>query len=341
MRIMSPRHSIGGVRCRWPKLFGMSLETGADDGSMDFVEKYLSWAVLENGLSERTVRAYRSDLAAYISWVDEMGAVPDSATSEVLESYFGKLRRDGESPSKINRSLAAVRQLYRWQVVEGQRSDDPTVSLRRSTKRTPLPPTLSINQVNRLLDNICGEDPTPMDMRDKALLETMYGLGGRTTEILNMDIGDVNLTEREAVLFGKFDRERVLPLTRHAASAIEMYLPFRAELINHLEVDTQALWIVMGGGKHHATRLGSRGVLYLFRKALEGARLDTTLTPHVLRHSLATHLLENGSDIMSVKELLGHSSVNSTMLYTKVAARSVQQAYEAAHPRAKVAADPS
>jgi len=296
------------------------------------VEDFLTWLVAERGRSENTLSAYRRDLLNYCSWLEATGRSLHTVRSSDLDAYVGELRARGLAPSSVKRATVSVRSLYRFRTEEGFVATDPSASV--ETPRVPagLPKALTEEEVGRLLDQVEGD--TAIARRDRAILEVLYGTGARISEVCGLGLGDVDLDASLLRLFGKGSKERVVPLGRFARTALAMWLDSegRATLAPEQfarRTDADAVFLNARGG-----RLSRQGAWAIVRKYGDTAGLGDRLTPHVLRHSCATHMLDHGADIRAVQELLGHASIATTQVYTMVSNERLFSVYEAAHPRA-------
>ena len=297
------------------------------------VEDFLTWLAAERGRSSNTLVAYRRDLSSYWVWLVERGENLDDVTGSDLDAYVGHLRERGLAPSSVKRALVAVRSLHRFRSEEGLAVMDPSASI--ETPRVPagLPKALTESEIDGLLAQVVGDNP--VSLRDRAVLEVLYGTGARISEVCTLGIGDVDLDGGLLRLFGKGSKERVVPLGRWARVALAAWLGEGARSAMEPEQwarrgDADAVFLNQRGG-----RLGRQGAWAIVRKYGDAAGLGERLTPHVLRHSCATHMLNHGADIRAVQELLGHASITTTQVYTMVSNERLFAAYDAAHPRAK------
>ena len=305
-------------------------------------EEYLSWLDVERGRSPRTLASYRADLAAYQAFVEAhgSGAHVDGAPAEVVAAYVASLRRH-RSGSTVARSLSTLRGFHRFLVEEGEAPSDPTADIPGVAVADMLPKALSEDETGRLLGAVVGTGPAIW--RDRALLELLYGTGARVSEAVGLNLGDVaEAIEGEQTplirVLGKGDKERLVPLGRLALAALVQWLS--GEGRPHLEPkkwqrrsDAEAVFLNVRGGR--LTRVGAFGVV---KKYADRVGLAERVSPHVLRHSCATHMLARGADIRVVQELLGHASIATTQRYTKVSPEHLRRAYEDAHPRASAPA---
>jgi integrase/recombinase XerD len=297
------------------------------------VEDFLTWLAAERGRSSNTLAAYRRDLTGYWLWLVERGEGLNDVTGSDLDAYVGHLRDRGFAPSSVKRALVAVRSLHRFRSEEGLAEFDPSASI--ETPRVPagLPKALTESEIDGLLAQVVGDDP--VSLRDRAVLEVLYGTGARISEVCTLGIADVDLDGGLLRLFGKGSKERVVPLGRWARVALAAWLGEGARSSMEPEQwarrgDADAVFLNQRGG-----RLGRQGAWAIVRKYGDAAGLGERLTPHVLRHSCATHMLDHGADIRAVQELLGHASITTTQVYTMVSNERLFAAYDAAHPRAK------
>lgn len=296
------------------------------------VEEFLIWLAAERGRSSNTLAAYRRDLTRFWSWLVSGGRGLDDVVGADLDAYVGTLRDQGLAPSSIKRSLVAVRSLFRFRAQEGLSGLDPSVGVETPRVPSGLPKALTEAEVQSLLDAVQGDDP--VSMRDRAVLEVLYGTGARISELCALGLGDVDLDGSLLRLFGKGSKERIVPLGRWARRALSEWLsPQGRQLLVPQSWarrdDADAVFLNRRGG-----RLGRQGAWGIVRRHGDAVGLDGRLSPHVLRHSCATHMLDHGADIRAVQELLGHASISTTQVYTMVSNERLFAAYEAAHPRA-------
>jgi integrase/recombinase XerD len=296
-------------------------------------EEFLSWLAVERGRAGNTVVAYRRDLASYEAWLLERGVSLGEVTDADVESYVGYLRSSGRRPTSVARALSAVRSLHRFLVDEGALDADPTGDVASPRVPQGIPKALAEDEVAALLEAVTGDDPGAR--RDRALLEVLYGTGLRISEAVGLRLSDVDLEAHTMRVLGKGSKERVVPVGRYARSALGAWLaPAGRGAMVPLRWarrgDAEAVFLNRRGG-----RLTRQGAWAIVRHYGERVGLGGRLTPHVLRHSCATHMLDHGADIRVVQELLGHASIATTQLYTKVSPERLRTVYDAAHPRAR------
>ena len=295
------------------------------------VERFLRYLALERGRSSNTLSAYRGDLSLYVSWLDHKGISGfASVSSQEVEDFAARL--DG-SARTIQRRISAVRSLHRFLVEDGRASSDPAASLVAPHQPDRLPKALSVEQITILIESISADDP--LSLRDRALLEVLYATGARVSEVTGLAVDDVfgqNGQPAELLrVVGKGNKERVVPLGQHARDALDAYVVrARPELSRRAKKHSAALFLGARGGA-----LSRQNVWLILNQRAEVCGLGQRLSPHTLRHSCATHLINGGADIRVVQELLGHASVQTTQIYTKVTIDSLRDVYFTAHPRAR------
>jgi integrase/recombinase XerD len=286
------------------------------------VEGFL--ALLAARRAPRTVEAYRRDLRAVVTW---LGKPVGRATTEDLERYLAELRAQGLAPTTITRRAAALRSFFRHQALLGARADNPAAELDLPRRTRRLPRTLSPAEAERLVEAAAGTQPR--DLRDRALAELLYGAGLRVSEAVSLERGGIDLENRLVRCLGKGDKERVVPIGRQAAEALRRYLARGRPFLDRRH--RPELFLNAKGGP--LTRAGA--FLILRRLAARAGLEPERVHPHLLRHSFATHLLENGADLRSVQEMLGHADLSTTELYTHVSDRRRRELYYRAHPHAR------
>ena len=301
------------------------------------VDAYLRHISIERGLSEHTVAAYRRDLAGYIAWLTERGIRDSSEVTVVLVTAFAAERAAAEPPpaaSSLARLQSSVRGLHRFLAREGIETDDPTGRLRPPKAARRLPKALTIDQVERLLD-AAGPQGGELEateligLRDRALLELLYATGARVSEVVQLDVDD--LAHGDVVrVRGKGSKERIIPVGSYARSAIDAYLTRSRPELSRRGHATPRLFLGARGAP-----LSRQSAWLVIQHAAERAKLTAHVSPHTLRHSFATHLLQGGADVRVVQELLGHASVATTQIYTHVSVDALRDVYATSHPRAR------
>ena len=296
------------------------------------VEEFLTWLQVERGRARNTLSAYRADLRGFVAWLQERGVDIGDVVEADVAAYVAHLRHDGRAASTVKRSLVSVRSYYRFQALEGGAEGDPAADVEVPRVPRGVPKALSEDEVATLIAAVTGEGP--LDRRDRAILEVLYGTGVRISELVGLSLGDVDLESRLLRAFGKGSKERIVPIGRFAAEALAAWLGpgGRDELEPQRWArrgDQEAVLLNTRGG-----RLSRQGAWGIVRRYGDRVGLGDRLTPHVLRHSCATHMLDHGADIRAVQELLGHASISTTQLYTLVSTERLWSVYAAAHPRA-------
>jgi integrase/recombinase XerD len=300
----------------------------------DQARRFLDHLAVERGLSRNTLEAYRRDLSMYGDYLRAQGIGNGADASETtIARYVEWLssRNLGEGrryrASSVARALAAVRMFHRFLLREGESQVDPAKGVARPKVARSLPRPLSVEQVQAILEAPGGDDPPAI--RDRAMLETLYGAGLRISELVGLDVDDVDLEEGSVRAMGKGSKERIVPLGSYACAAAEAYVTrARPELAGARS--GSAMFLNQRGG-----RLTRQGVSKILQAAVRRAGVRKRVTPHMFRHSFATHLLEGGADVRVVQELLGHASLSSTQIYTLVTVDRLREEYFTAHPRAR------
>lgn len=296
------------------------------------VTEYLSHLSVERGLADNTMRSYRRDLRRYLQFllsrdVDD----PASIDENLVSAFLGALRTgDPDHPplgtASAARTIVAVRGFHRFLVREQVVTQDVTAAIKPPRPPSRLPKALDLAQVEAILD-AAGSAGTVLSSRDRALLEVLYGTGARISEAVGLDLDDLDLDEGVVLLRGKGGKQRLVPLGSFAIKAVEDYLTAsRPALVSRAE---PAVFLNARGG-----RLSRQSAWTVLKKAAEAAGITADVSPHTLRHSFATHLLDGGADVRVVQELLGHASVTTTQIYTLVTVEKLREVYATAHPRA-------
>jgi integrase/recombinase XerD len=286
----------------------------------DLIADFLASLTADRGLSPATVSAYRADLRRY---ADHLGG--SEASEEAVASFVRSLRDDGLAPTTVARRLAAVRTFHRFLVSEGHTDVDPTARIESPRRPRALPKALTVEETFRLL-----ESPDPSSRagrRDAALLEFLYSTAARVSEAVAVDEMDLDIDEGSVVLTGKGNRQRIVPVGSVAVRAVSAWLPDRALLRS--SASAGAVFLSLRG-----RRLTRQSAWDVVRKHARRSHIDRgSVSPHVLRHSAATHMVEGGADLRTVQELLGHASISTTQIYTRVSPRHLLEVYATTHPR--------
>mgnify|MGYP006268597783 CR=1 FL=1 len=302
---------------------------GGTDGSS--VEEFLTWLRVERGRSANTISSYRRDLSKAEEWLTSHGSGLEEAESEDLGRFVAHLQSSGESAASTARRCAALRMYFRHRVAEGARTSDPTVMLEGVRVAAGVPKPLSVDEMERVISSVPGDSPS--DLRDLALLEFMFATGARVSEACGLDTGDIDRSSGVVRLFGKGSKERVVPIGDTALSAIDSYLNGGARDIlvgsGGRREDRQAVFLTNRG-----RRLNRQKAWEIVRTAGLRAGIERELSPHSLRHTCATLMLAGGADLRIVQEMLGHASISTTQVYTKVSQEQLLEVYRSSHPRA-------
>ncbi|MBI4478423.1 MAG: tyrosine recombinase XerC [Acidobacteria bacterium] len=309
------------------------------------VNQFLEHLRVERNYSVHTLRNYRSDLEAFFRQRRSAPASPEdtsapsnlskAASFRKIRDYLGALYTERRKPATIARKLAALRSFYRYACREGLAKDNPAKLV--STPRQPqrLPEVMTVEEMNHLLNAMIDECParSPHDpalaARDRLILELLYAAGLRVSELVGLNLGNVEVKEQMLLARGKGKKERVVPFGGKALAALEVWMPLRDALLAGKHSETEALFINAGGARLTARSVGR--IVKQFGIRLRG---DTTLHPHSFRHAFATHLLSEGADLRAIQELLGHSSLSTTQKYTRISIRHLMEVYDKTHPRA-------
>jgi len=289
-------------------------------------EDYLSFLQNQRQKSAATLRAYRGDLRDFVSWLTTHGRQLTAVTRFDLRRYLVELEEQGLVATSVQRKLASLRGMFTWLQRQGHMDTDPARLLKGPKAVRKMPRFLQPKEVDLLLGQTFDE--SPQGQRDRAILETLYSTGCRVAECAGMKLGDLDLEEGTVRVFGKGSKERIALLGAPAQRAIEAWLPARKLMLQAARrTDPGALWLNRFG-----RRLSSRWVFETVAAAAKRAGLDAPLTPHGLRHSFATHLLDRGADLRTVQELLGHARLVTTEIYTHVSIGRLRDVYDQAHP---------
>jgi integrase/recombinase XerD len=315
------------LTARWPShsivSLGHSLTT-----SDHHLNDYLQWLTVEKGRSRATIDAYRHDITVLTKWMSEHAKDVVTVSEADLERFCNDLHQQSRSPSSVARSIASLRGWFRFLVEEGYVENDPSARLKGGRRGRTLPKPLGEDDIVRLLDSVGSS--TPIDLRDRALLELLYDTGARVSEVVGISLSDLDFDEELIILTGKGSKQRLVPMGAMLVTALRDYLDIggRHSLLGAKK--SPQLFLNSRGGP-----LSRQGIdLVIDKRALAGGLDRSRISAHVFRHSCATHMLSHGADIRVVQELLGHSSISTTQIYTAVAVTSLKREYLNAHPRA-------
>ncbi len=294
-----------------------------------FIDKFLQHLEVERNLSPRTLAAYRSDLQQFLDFLHQEQVVTEGQTlltqidPLLLRRFLARLHQTN-SRTSIGRKLSALRTFFRYQVRRGNLEDSPAASLSTPRQEKYLPKTMSVDEVSHFLDHQRGK-LAPQGLRDQAIFELFYSAGLRVGELTTLDVGSIDLAQQLVRVLGKGNKERLVPIGKLATGAIRTYLESRGK-----PLADDPLFLNARNG-----RLSARSVQRHMKKYLLLSGLRTDSSPHSLRHSFATHLLDGGADLRAIQELLGHASLSTTQKYTQVSLSHLTSIYDAAHPRSR------
>lgn len=292
------------------------------------INEYIAWLQIERGSSPLTCSAYRHDIEAYASYLEKTYCIidPDEITQEEVLAYLSSLLEQGKSPATRERAISVLKGFHRFCIQEHFCKQDPTGALAYPKKPLKLPDVLSIDQVDALMDTI--PDDSALHIRDRAMLEVLYGCGLRVSELVGLDRERLYLDDGFLLVFGKGSKERMVPISGLALSWLERYLAEARVALYRPQKPTGAVFLNSRGG-----RISRQSVHKIV--ACAGTAINvSSLHPHTLRHSFATHLLEGGADLRAIQDMLGHSDIATTQIYTHVHMQHLKEEYLDAHPRA-------
>ena len=310
---------------------------GRPGGGSDLVRAvrtYLDHLVVERGLADNTLKSYRRDLRRYAGWLADQGVDSLDEVREATVTGFLMALREGDddhpplSAGSAARTVVAVRGFHRFAVREGLTQADPSAGVHPPAPAKRLPKALPLSDIERILE-AAGAPGTALALRDRALLEVLYGTGARISEAVGLDLDDLDLTDSTVLLRGKGGKQRLVPVGSYAREAVDAYLVRGRAELSGVGRGLPAVFLNARGG-----RLSRQSAWSVLVKAAERAGVTAEVSPHTLRHSFATHLLDGGADVRVVQELLGHASVTTTQVYTLVTVDSLREVYATAHPRA-------
>lgn len=296
------------------------------------VADFLEYLAREKGYSANTVAAYRNDLSQFVAFVQERlgtgGDLWPRVTKDLVIQYIDHMRDKEYASSSVARKVAAIKSFFHFLTAEKVLARDPTATLDSPKVKKRLPVALAYEEVNRLLAQP-SQETGEKAVRDRAILELLYATGMQVTEVVSLDVDDVNLASASVRVARPRRRERVIPIHDRAVKALEEYLQqARIQLLR--DPDEKALFL-----NHRGQRLTRQGLWLIIKQYVRKAGISAHVTPHTLRHSFATHLLDSKADLRHVQELLGHANISTTQVYAQVAGKDLRETYDEAHPRAK------
>ncbi len=291
------------------------------------LKDFIYYLAVEKGLAKNTLESYERDLKGFLSYLQKeaVGGVEEIKRSHIL-GYMAHLRSKGLAASTVSRSLASIRSFFHFLLKERYVQENPANDMESPKQEKKLPKVLSMSEIDFLLNQ--PDESKTSGIRDKAMLELLYATGIRVTELIDLCLNDVNTESGYIRCLGKGSKERIVPIGTLAIQKVKDYIgKGRPKMVK--ELNEQALFV-----NQHGHRLTRQGFWKILKKYGRQAGINKEITPHTLRHSFATHLLENGADLRSVQEMLGHADISTTQIYTQVSKRKLRDVYERSHPRA-------
>jgi integrase/recombinase XerD len=295
----------------------------------DQLKDFIHFLIVEKGLAKNTIVSYERDLKSYIHYintVENIHLLNDVQRVHIVH-FLGFLKEQGKSAKTLARHIASLRAFHQFLLRDKVTDHDPSVHIETPKMERSLPKVLNLQEVETLLDSPKQNDH--YGIRDKAMLEILYATGIRVSELIGLDLGDVHLTMGFVRCIGKGNKERIIPIGKTAANALKHYLEQGRPFFVNKKQREEALFL-----NHHGMRLTRQGFWKILKKLAAEAGIQKELTPHTLRHSFATHLLENGADLRAVQEMLGHADISTTQIYTHVTKTRLKDVYSKFHPRA-------
>lgn len=291
------------------------------------IERFIHYLAVERGLSQNTLESYQRDLIGYTNFLIKGGFLDVNQTRRAsVIAYLAELQKNGRATTTISRNVASIRAFYGFLLHDGLIDGNPTANLESPKIEKRLPHVLSVQDVEALLD--APDLRESAGLRDKAMLELLYATGIRVSELVSLNTGDINLNMGFLKCYGKGAKERIIPLGSVALKFLQDYTDHsRQQLLRGKEETSLFL-------NHHGQRLTRQGFWKIIKKYAKQANIKKDITPHTLRHSFATHLLENGADLRSVQEMLGHADISTTQIYTHITKSRLKEVYAKTHPRA-------
>lgn len=293
----------------------------------NLTEKFIDYIKCDRELSDNTIESYNRDLSQFNDYINNSSDdnLVDISKTTII-TYMIHLQKKGRAPSTISRNLASLRAFYQYLLNEGITKVDPTTNLKSPKQEKKLPDILTLDEVDLLLEQ--PDISTTKGSRDKAMLELLYAAGVRVSELISLDVEDVNLDLGIIVTSKDFSNERIIPIGKFCIESLDNYLKASRNRLSK-NCKEKALFV-----NYHGRRLTRQGFWKIIKSYTKKAKIQKKITPHTLRHSFAAHLLQNGADLKSVQEMMGHADISTTQIYTKVNKRRINDVYKKAHPRA-------
>ena len=294
------------------------------------LQSFIHYLSVERGLAANTLESYERDITKYIEHLHKLQVREIGLTNKShITGFIGVLKKAGKAPATVSRSMVSIRAFYQFLARERLIDKDPSVNMETPKLEKRLPKVMSMHEVELLLD--APRSSTPNGMRDKAMLEVLYATGIRVSELISLGVGDIHLGLGYVRCIGKGSKERIIPLGRIAAQTLDQYIRTDRPRLLKPERAEEALFV-----SHLGSRMTRQGFWKIIKKYGLLAGIMKEITPHTLRHSFATHLLENGADLRAVQEMLGHADISTTQIYTHVTNKRMKEVYNRTHPRAKL-----
>ena len=292
---------------------------------MNYLQEYESWLVTEKNASSNTLSSYLRDIRQFLNHLSSNELAPERVNQRILEQYVKHLSAEGKSTATITRNIASLKSFYTYLLISGKVRSNPAKSITPIKSERKLPQILTSKEVDLFLEQ--PECTDAKGFRDKAMLELLYATGIRVSELINLNLNNLNLSA-SIIRCESRGKERLIPLYPSAVRALAVYVDrVRPQMIENS--DETALFVNLNG--HRMSRQGFWKIIKYYQ---EKAGIQKEITPHTLRHSFAAHLLENGADLRSIQEMLGHADISSTQIYTQVVGQKLKDVYAKAHPRA-------
>lgn len=294
------------------------------------LEDFKSYIIAEKNFSNHTAKAYCSDILSFLIWMDEQSC--EDVNFSKIRDYLHFIQKFNYKKTTVARKISSLRTFYKYLYRERKVENNPAMSLTNPKRPKSLPKFLTIDEVEQILNNI--KIDTPAGYRNRTILELLWATGMRISELSGLNFGDLNLAENEIRVFGKGSKERIVLITDRAKSFLERYLESARSLVPkgfNIEEPNENSPIFINNTGY---RLQTKTVRNVINDVVEKINLPKHVTPHVFRHSFATHLIENGADLRVVQELLGHANISNTQIYTHVSTRHLREVYDKSHPRA-------
>ena len=288
----------------------------------DLISEYQHYLVSEKMKSENTVHSYVSDLQNYIYYLNEKQGIDDirDVDTKTIQKYLAYLKKLGYSPTSTSRALSAIKSFHKFLYLEHRTLENPATNLSSPKLDKKLPTVLSVEEVIKLLDSL--DDSTPIHHRNKAMIEMVYGTGLRVSELVGLKLQDLHLTNKMISVKGKGNKERIVPVGELAVEYLKKYIyEYRDSMKKGYYTENIFL-------NNHGKKISRQGFFLIIKDIAKQKNIDKNITPHMLRHSFATHLLNNGADLRTIQEMLGHSSITTTQIYTNVSTDILKENYE-------------